>query len=147
MLRLLSSKAQGRKDFRKPSKPCHVCIHWIALVEYSKMSTHVPGFQSFFRFLLHFVLASSIWETLLLWITEKVPIYNNSQITYQQNTPYTQCHLRCLVQGCSALPAYLLCGVWGKRLKHLSSSASWGIRGLSLPQANTWKEAVFKLTQ
>ena len=41
VLRLLSYKA--------PSETCHVGIHWIALVEYSQMSTHVPGFQSFFR--------------------------------------------------------------------------------------------------
>ena len=33
MLRLLSSKAQGCKDFRKSSKPCHVGIHWKALEE------------------------------------------------------------------------------------------------------------------
>ena len=44
MLRLLSSKAQGRKYFWKPSKPCHVSIHWKALAEYSHMSTHLPGF-------------------------------------------------------------------------------------------------------
>ena len=31
--------------------------HWIALAEYSQMSTHVPRFQSFFRFLHHFVQA------------------------------------------------------------------------------------------
>ena len=31
MLRLLSSKAQGRKDFWKPSKPCHIGICWKAL--------------------------------------------------------------------------------------------------------------------
>ena len=31
MLRLLSSKAQGCKDFQKPSKPCRVGIHRIAL--------------------------------------------------------------------------------------------------------------------
>ena len=30
MLRLLSSKAQWCKDFRKPSKPCHAGIYWIA---------------------------------------------------------------------------------------------------------------------
>ena len=41
----------------KASKPCHVGIHWIALHEYSQMSTYMPGFQSFFRFLHHFVLA------------------------------------------------------------------------------------------
>ena len=35
------------KRFLKPSKPCQVGIHWIALAEYSQMSTHVPGFQSF----------------------------------------------------------------------------------------------------
>ena len=29
MLRLLASKAQGCKDFWKPSKPWHVGIHWI----------------------------------------------------------------------------------------------------------------------
>ena len=49
MLRLPSSKAQGHKDFWKPSKPCLVGIHWKALAEYSQMSTHVPGFQSFFQ--------------------------------------------------------------------------------------------------
>ena len=43
--RLISSKAQERKDFWKASKPCHVGIHWIALVEYSQMSSHEPGFQ------------------------------------------------------------------------------------------------------
>ena len=54
MLRLLSSKAQGRKQFRKPSKPCHVGIHLKALAEYSQMSTHLPGFQSFLRFFASF---------------------------------------------------------------------------------------------
>ena len=50
MLGLLSSKEQGCKDFRNPPKPCHVGIHWIALTEYSQMSTHIPGFRSFFSF-------------------------------------------------------------------------------------------------
>ena len=70
MLRLLSSQAQGRKDFWKPFKPCHVSIHWIALVEYFEMSTHLLGFQSFSGFLHHFVLAklatTSIRVNLLL---------------------------------------------------------------------------------
>ena len=57
MLRLLSLKAQGCKDFRKPFKPCDVGIHWIALAEYSQMSSNVPGFKSFFRFLHNFVMA------------------------------------------------------------------------------------------
>ena len=57
MLRLLSSKPQGGKEFLKSSKPCHVGIHWIALAEYSQMSTHVPGFQLFFHFLHPYVLA------------------------------------------------------------------------------------------
>ena len=43
-----SSKAQGGKDFRKSNKPCHDGIHWIALTEYSQISTHPAGFQSFF---------------------------------------------------------------------------------------------------
>ena len=49
MLRLQSSKAKGRKHFWKPSKPCHVGIHWKALVEHYQMSTNVTGFQSFFQ--------------------------------------------------------------------------------------------------
>ena len=32
VIRLFSSKAPGRKDSRKPSKTCHVSIHWIALL-------------------------------------------------------------------------------------------------------------------
>ena len=50
MLRLLSSKTQGRKAFWKPSKPYWVGTHSIALAEHSQMSTRLPGFQSFFRF-------------------------------------------------------------------------------------------------
>ena len=57
MLRLLSSITHGYKDFWKTSKTCHVGFHWIALTEYSQVSTHVPGFQSFLRLLHHFVLA------------------------------------------------------------------------------------------
>ena len=51
------TKTEGRKYFGKPSNPCHVGIHWIALAEYSQMSIHVPGFQSFLRILHYFVLA------------------------------------------------------------------------------------------
>ena len=35
--------------FWKPSKPCHVGIHWITLTEFHQMSTHMPGFHTFFR--------------------------------------------------------------------------------------------------
>ena len=56
ILRLLSSKVQGRKDFWKPSKPCHVGIHWKALAECSQMSTHLPGFQSFLRLFASFCI-------------------------------------------------------------------------------------------
>ena len=59
MLRLRSSIGQESTDVWKPSKPCHIGIHWVALTECSQMSTHVPGFQSFFfRFLHHVVLAT-----------------------------------------------------------------------------------------
>ena len=49
MLKLLSSNAQECKYIWKLSKPCNVGIHWIALTEYSQMSTHMSGFQWFFR--------------------------------------------------------------------------------------------------
>ena len=42
--------------FLKPSKPFHVGIHWNALAECSQMSTHIPGFQSFFRFFASFCI-------------------------------------------------------------------------------------------
>ena len=32
VIRLLSCKAQGHNDLSKPSKPCHVGIHWKALM-------------------------------------------------------------------------------------------------------------------
>ena len=56
MLRLPLSKTQGCKDFWKTSKPCRAGIHRIALAEYSQMSTHVPGFRSFFRFFASFCI-------------------------------------------------------------------------------------------
>ena len=66
MLSLLSSKAQGWKDFRKPSEPCHAGIHWIALAEY--WCRYIPMCQGFSHFpvsLHHFALVklatSSIW--------------------------------------------------------------------------------------
>ena len=63
---LPSSKAQGCNVYflENHYKPCHFGIHLIALAEYSQISIHVPGFQSFF-ILHHFVLAklatSNIW--------------------------------------------------------------------------------------
>ena len=41
--------------FCKPAKPCSIAIHYIDLTEYSQMRTRVPGFQSFFSILRHFV--------------------------------------------------------------------------------------------
>ena len=49
-------QAQGCKDFLNTSKPCCVGIHRIALAEYSQMSIHIPGFQSFFKFLFCIIL-------------------------------------------------------------------------------------------
>ena len=43
LLRLLSSKGKGCKDFCKPSKSCHAGVDIIAISEYSQMNTHVPG--------------------------------------------------------------------------------------------------------
>ena len=59
---LLSSYAKATfnritrsKDFRQPSKTCHVGMHWIALAEYSHM--RFQGFSHFSAFLHYFVLA------------------------------------------------------------------------------------------
>ena len=45
-----------QRNLWKTLKLCHVGIHWIALVEYFQMSTHLPGFQSFFRFFAWFCI-------------------------------------------------------------------------------------------
>ena len=59
---------------RKPSKPSHVGIHWIALTEYSQMSTHLQGFWSFFRFLHHFVLDKLATSSIRVNTTKNVEV-------------------------------------------------------------------------
>ena len=54
MLGLLSSMGEKCKTFCKPSKPCHVGIHWKDLAQYSRMSTHMPWFKSFPSFFASF---------------------------------------------------------------------------------------------
>ena len=72
MLRLLLSEAQELKNLWKSSKPCHLGIHWKALIAYSQMSTHLPGFRSFFSFFTLFCF---------------------DQISHQQHKGYSQIHL------------------------------------------------------
>ena len=40
-------------------KSCHVGIYWKALAEYFRMSSHMQGFQSLFRFFVLAKLATS----------------------------------------------------------------------------------------
>ena len=56
-------KHKDTKNFENPPQPCHAGIHRIALTEFFQMSTHVLGytFQSFFKFLHHFLMAK--WAT------------------------------------------------------------------------------------
>ena len=60
-------------------EPCHVGIHWIALTEYSQMSTHLPGFRSFSGVLCHFVLATETQShgTHLRVLSESYPMNTN----------------------------------------------------------------------
>ena len=78
VLTLLSLKAQWRKDLWKPSKPSHPGIHWIALTECSHMSTHLPRFQSFYRFLYHFVLAKLASSSIRVKYTGTIERYRSS---------------------------------------------------------------------
>ena len=58
VLWLLSPKAQGCEVSWKPSKPCHVGVHWIALAEYYQMSTNmIYAFSHFSAFLHYCILA------------------------------------------------------------------------------------------
>ena len=56
ILRLLSPKAKEPKDFWKPSKPCHVGIHWIALT--FRWEPMCQSFRFFLGFWPHFVLGN-----------------------------------------------------------------------------------------
>ena len=51
----IAQSARAQRLLKSP-KPCHVGMHWIALTEYSQMSTHVPGFRSFFSFFASFCI-------------------------------------------------------------------------------------------
>ena len=84
MLRLLSSKAQDLKNFfYKSSKSCHVGIHWKALSECSQMSTHLPGFRSFFRFWHHFVMAKlATSSTRVKHCMAKLPMLRTTSILH-----------------------------------------------------------------
>ena len=79
MLRLLSSKAQRRKYFWKPSEPCLVGTHWNALAECSHMSTHLPGFQSFSGFSHHFVLSKFAASSIQVKLTINIRRMGNWQ--------------------------------------------------------------------
>ena len=63
MLRLTFVQRTRMQRFLESSKPCHVGIHWIALAEYSQTSTHVPGFQLFFRFYASFCIGHFVQAT------------------------------------------------------------------------------------
>ena len=79
---LLCSKA-GRKDISKLVKSCCVGIHWIALAEYSHMSTHVPVFQSFFRVFLHqFILAKLATSSLRVHLQIVMHGFENGKMVH-----------------------------------------------------------------
>ena len=78
MLSLLSSKSQWRKDFWKSLKPCHVGTHWKALAEYFHTSTHVPGFQRFFRILALFCIGN--FASSSVRVNHQLPGLNSTQI-------------------------------------------------------------------
>ena len=59
MPRLLSSKAQERRNYWKLFKPCHVGIHLKALAESYQMNTYLAVFLLFLHYFLLTKLASN----------------------------------------------------------------------------------------
>ena len=59
-------QSSRKQNLWKPSKLSHVGVYWIPLAEYSQMSTYLSGFQSFSRFLPHFVLAKFATSSILI---------------------------------------------------------------------------------
>ena len=82
-----------RLSLDNTSKPCLIGIHWQALAEYSQMSTHMPGFQSFFSYFEYF------FELAKLAPAAKGLIkINHTLLTYLDypacsHTPYVLLHL------------------------------------------------------
>ena len=64
MLKPLRSKAQGRKYFCKPLKPCHIVFYRKDLAEYPQMRTHMPGCPSYYYY--HFFLHHSVMAKLAI---------------------------------------------------------------------------------
>ena len=84
MLKLMLPKAKELKDFRKPSKPCHVGIHLNALKEYYQMSMRCARVSVIFRYFWIFLYWSISHqqhkaEFLSYWHTS----INNSENTCQ----------------------------------------------------------------
>ena len=121
---ILFSKVQGHESLWKSSKPCDVGIHWKALAEYSQMSTHLPGFRSFFRFLHLFVLtklvassirvnpwmltaAKSILVTLVKSFDHKQLIYKKTWRRRRSFRSSCHCHL-----SCHSCTSYFLIFLW-----------------------------------
>ena len=63
-----------QKNLWKPSKHCHVGIHLKALAEYSQMSTHMPGFQSFSSFFC-IIFVSAKLATSSIRVNWKVEVF------------------------------------------------------------------------
>ena len=116
-----------RKYFCKPYKPCHVGIHWKALrlAEYSQMSTHMPGFQSSFRFLAFICIGQishrqhkGYYNTVRYGMHRNVLCNKNPYLPY--NTAYSQGTLY-TIQSCHSILAslegfvYIACPVYSRK--------------------------------
>ena len=101
---ILSSKAQGCKYIWKPSKPCHVGIHWIDLAKYSQMSTHMPGFQWFLRIFVLFCISQMCHQQHTARVKQNSPIWaififkTNENNNFQSNISHND----------SMIPRYFL---------------------------------------
>ena len=66
MLRLLSSKIHGRKNFRKSSKPCHVGIYWTSTLRWISMCRGFSHFPALLRYFTLSKLATSSGRVVLM---------------------------------------------------------------------------------
>ena len=82
-----SSKAKGCKDIWKPRKPYHVGIHWIALTEYTQMSTMCQGFSHFSgSFALSFYIVQIATSSVRVESSHWVSFIVNSRINFTKLT-------------------------------------------------------------
>ena len=88
------TKEQEGKVFLKPSKPCRLGIHWIALVEYSHMSTPYARVSVIFKVLASFRIGKLTTTSIRVKGSVSILRYIHEHIDALQTDGYHSARIR-----------------------------------------------------